>query len=329
MSTNEIVKRAGRGRRRVLRMWIAGVSVVVLALAGLSRSHAAGRPAWIDEPQTVGQEFLAKRYFAAEERVATARKLAEADKDNAARQHDLSVSLIELGDITKMTGNGASALAAYEESLAIARKLAAVDSGNAELRYGVSLSLASLASCKLWRIDIAGARAAYEESLAILRGLADTDKDNTRWQHEVSVSLHELGNVKAAADDKTGALAAYEESLAFARKLAAAESGNKEWLHDLSVGLVRLGNFKLQLGDRAGAVAAYEEDLALAQRRFALEGPESVAVQEQVIISNLFLADATKDTARRRIALEQALAMIKAQKHTLWRPEAIEAELAK
>ena len=59
MSTDEIVKRAERQRRRVLRNWIAGVSLVVLALASLT--------VWaeLNRREAVAQRAIADRNFAA------------------------------------------------------------------------------------------------------------------------------------------------------------------------------------------------------------------------------------------------------------------------
>ena len=74
----------------------------------------------------------------------------------------------------------------------------------------------------------------------------------------------------------------------------------------------KLGDLKLRAGDAAGALSAYEESLAIRRKLLALEGPETVEAQTDVVVSDVKIASATKDAARRRAALEEALAIVKA-----------------
>jgi tetratricopeptide (TPR) repeat protein len=250
--------------------------------------------------------------MAYEEGLAIRRRLVAKDEGNTEWQRNVSVSLERLGDFKLRTGDAAGAQEVYEESLAIRRRLVAKDQGNTEWQRDVSVSLDRLGDLKLRTGDAAGALDAYEKSLAIRRRLVAKDEGNTGWQRDVSVSLDLVGDLKLHEGDAAGALAAYEESLAIRRGLVAKDGGNTEWQRDLSVSLDGLGNLKLHAGDAAGALAAYEESLAVRRKLVAILGPEAVEAQTDLVVSDFKIAQASNDPARRKFALEDASAIVKA-----------------
>ena len=85
-----------------------------------------------------------------------------------------------------------------------------------------------------------------------------------------------------------------------------------------------------------GALKAYEEDLAIARKLAALRGPDDVEAQTDVVVSDVRIAQATKDPQKRKAVLEEALSIMTAldkkgvlpadQKKWL---DAIKAELVK
>jgi tetratricopeptide (TPR) repeat protein len=314
VSTDEIVKRAERDRRRTLRNWVAGLSLVVLALAGLS--------VWAEfnRREAVAQRTIAERNFAAAKQTVnghvidiatglqavegmraasilkilrtaerTVNDLVRTAPDNPDLQRTRAGMLMKFGDVYAATGAPGS-LESYEESLAIFRKLAAADEGDKSLQYAVSLSLDSVGSVKLRTGDVPGALKAYEESLAIRRKLVAADEGNALWQRAVSRSLDSLGDVKLRAGDVPGALKVYEESLTISRKLTGMDESNTEWRRDLSVSLDRVGNAKVRTGDTPGALRAYEESLTI-RRTLAAADSANTEWQRAVSVSLEKLGD--------------------------------------
>jgi tetratricopeptide (TPR) repeat protein len=253
---------------------------------------------------------LASARAAADESLAIARKLAAADPGNA-RQHDLSVSLHNVGDVRLAAGDRAGAFAAYDEGLAIMRKLAAADPGNQDWQRDLGVGLNRIGDVRLAAGDRVDALAAYDEGLAIMRELAAADPTKNGWQLDLSVSLDKVGEVRLLAGDRAGALAAYEESLAIRRKLVAANPENASWQRDVYVSLTNVGDARRAAGDRTGALAANEESLAI-MRKLAAEDPGNAGWKADVSISLDRVGDArlaAGDLAGALAAYEESLAM--------------------
>lgn len=237
------------------------------------------------------------------------RALASLDSENSEWRVGLSASLYRVGDVRLRSGDPVGALAAYEEAIGIDRALAARDPENIEWQRNVSVSLARIGDMRLQSGDAFGALAAYEEMLGISRALVVRDPQNTEWRSDVSASLDRIGDIRLRVGDAAGALAAHDEGLDIRRSLVARDPTNAEWQRNVSVSLSNIGNVRLQAGDPAGAVAAYEEGVGI---RRALAGRDAGNVEWQLdVIADLYrISIAASDTARKILALDEAIAIL-------------------
>jgi tetratricopeptide (TPR) repeat protein len=289
VSTDEIVRRAERQRRRTLQGWIVGLSAVTFALAGLTIWAEFNRR------EAITQRKLAESNFAAakdtvdgliynivqglrnvegmsvksiESILETAQKTVEGlvakAPDNLEIQRSRSVMLHNFGDIYVKSGSS-RALSAYEESLAIIRKLAKAKPEEAKWQRDVWVTLTRLADFKETHGDIVGALAAFDESLAIARALAKNSRQ-PRAQVDLSFSLNRLGDYKIKAGHADAAIAAYQESLSIVQTLAKVDTENIALQRDVSISLNKIGDLKLSAGDTQGASENYQESLAIRRR---------------------------------------------------------------
>jgi tetratricopeptide (TPR) repeat protein len=224
-----------------------------------------------------------------EESLAIVRKLAAADSgsrdlDSAQGQRDLGVSLERVGDLRRVIGDPAGALAAYDESLGIVRNFAAVDPDDTRFQRDLSVILTKAGDVRRAAGEWAAALAAYEESLGIMRKLAAADPDNAGWQRDLGVGLVKVGDVQLDAGDRVKALTAYDESLGIMRGLSAADPGNTEGQSNLAGSLIKVGDIRRAAFDREGALAAYEESLGI-MRKLAAADPGNTGWQRHLSLT--------------------------------------------
>ena len=134
---------------------------------------------------------------------------------------DLSVALLEMGDLYVNAGDTVAARSAYEGSLAIARQLLGTMGETPQSLRDLSVSLNRVGDIHQSAGDAASATAAYEESLALCRRLLDTTGETPQSLRDLSVSLDRMGGLHESVGDLASARAAYEESLALCRRLDA------------------------------------------------------------------------------------------------------------
>lgn len=133
---------------------------------------------------------------------------------------DLSVALLEKGDLHINAGERKAAKAACEESLAIGRRL--LETGEtAQSLHHLAASLDRMGNLCHSAGDLPAAKAAYLESLALCRRLLETTGETPQSLRDLSVSLERVGDIEANAGDMAAAKAAYEETQHLRERLEA------------------------------------------------------------------------------------------------------------
>jgi tetratricopeptide (TPR) repeat protein len=190
-----------------------------------------------------------------------AARRAEADPRDAQAQRDLSVSFINLGDVSLQTGDAATALQFYSDSLDIRKKLADADPSNAQAQRALSVSFNKLGDVSLQTGDAAAALQFYSDSLDNFKKLAAADPSNAQAQRDLSVSFNKLGDVSFQTGDAAAALQFYSDGLEISKKLAAADPSNTEAQTDLFVSNWRLGKLEQERTRYAEAIAWFRKGL--------------------------------------------------------------------
>ena len=133
---------------------------------------------------------------------------------------DLSVALLEKGDLHIGAGEAKAAKAACEESLAIGRRLLETGETPQSLHH-LAASLDRMGNLCHSAGDLPAAKAAYMESLALCRRLLETTGETPQSLRDLSVSLERVGDIEANAGDVAAAKAAYEEAQSLRERLEA------------------------------------------------------------------------------------------------------------
>lgn len=316
VATDEVYHRAERARRRRQRVWIAGLSVVVVALAGLAgwaeinRQEAVRQRAVAEEKrqeaernfaiakqganalvfdiaqalrdqqgmrtQTV-RKILGTAEQVFDKLVATSQNNTDLRRSQAAMLTEFAITYAAQGDTTKQEEEARKALAINQE-------LAKADPGKTERQRDLSIGFGGLGDVQVARGDLPKALASYRDGLAIAQRLAKTAPDNAGWQRDMSVWFEKVGGVQVAQGDLASALASYSESLAYAERLAKSDPSNSARQRDLSVALNEVGDVRKAQGDLAGALASYRDSLAIAGRLVASD-PSNTSWQHDLSIS--------------------------------------------
>jgi tetratricopeptide (TPR) repeat protein len=189
--------------------------------------------------------------------LAIADRLAKADPDNAAGQHDLMVSLSRVGNAQLDQGDLAGALKSYSDGLAIADRLAKADPDNAVWQRNLSVSLNRVGDVQLDQGDLAGALKSHSDGLAIADRLAKADPGNAVWQRDLAVSNELLAEVYKRLARTAEAVAAFECALRVYRALSARNHDDTESLLLSVLPLWKLGELrgKQGQGDLESALA--------------------------------------------------------------------------
>ena len=221
-------------------------------------------------------------------------RFPEAKIDRPAWTRERSVVLSRQGDVLRVQGDLAGALAAYREDMALTRGLVESDPSNTVWQRDLSVSHNKIGDVLRDQGDLAGALAAYRESQALSQRLADSDPSNTVWQRDLGVSHDRIGDVLRDQGDLAGALAAYRESQALRGRLADSDSSNAVWQRDLSVSHERIGHVLSNQGDLAGALAAYQEALTV-RRHLTDSDPSNTVWQRDLSVSHNKIGDVLSD----------------------------------
>lgn len=243
----------------------------------------------------------------------SARRLAEADPENAVRLRELTVGLERLGDARQAGGDLLGALSAFEESLTIMRKLAEAEEADVRWQKGLAFSLNSAGDARMALGDLTLAAEHYQESLAIRRTLAAADLSDAGRQRELAASLNRVGRVRREQGDLQGAFASHRESLQIMRSLSDADPNNTVWQSDLSAGVKALAGAREARGDLAGALDLAEESIQI-MRRLAQADPGNAVWQRQLAGSLNGMGDVRRaqgDLAGALVSHEESLRIMR------------------
>ena len=195
VGTDEIVRRSQQAARRRLRNWIAGLSLVVFALAGLATWAEFNR-----------REAVAQREAAEVQRARAERDFAAAKKAVDGLIGNIAEGFQDVKDISSATIH--KVLDTLKRTV---DELAATEPGDKNLQTSRMAMLTDFSRTYLKAGDKAAAKSAAEESVIIARGFAKDSSDKVMQRH-LSIALWDLGTALENASDATGALAAYQES---------------------------------------------------------------------------------------------------------------------
>jgi tetratricopeptide (TPR) repeat protein len=231
-----------------------------------------------------------------------ARRLAEADPNNAEAQRDLSISFDKLGNVTLQQGESKEALVFYQKGLEICQRLAQADPKNALAQRDLSVSFDKMGDLTLQMGQTRAAGDLYQKALEVREHLAQADLNNAEAQRDLSISFDKLGNVTLQLGKTSEALDYYRKALKVRQRLAQADPNNTEAQRDLSVSFNKLGNVTLQMGKIKEALAFYQNLLEVSQR-LALADPKNALAQRDLSISYHKLGDVTLQMGQTREAL--------------------------
>ncbi|MET8149517.1 CHAT domain-containing protein [Actinoplanes sp. NPDC005259] len=278
------------------RQAVAALPGVLAAAAYLAEIRALvprTEPAWVS---VVKQEY---------EAVRTAGDLSSAqallhdmrqsiEQQAAANPHDetaaanLSVLLVDLGDLAVAVGDLAGARAHYQAALNAGMS---PDERDAPWWWNrPAIIRERLGNVAVAAGDLTAAREHYEAGLKIAQRLAAADPSNTEWQRDLSISREQLGDVAVAAGDLTAAHEHQQASLEIRQRLTTADPRNTAWQRDLSVSRNKLGDLAVTAENLTAAHEHYQASLEIAERLAAAD-PRNTAWQRDLSISRNKLGD--------------------------------------
>ncbi|MDD5392588.1 MAG: hypothetical protein PHE17_06175 [Thiothrix sp.] len=233
--------------------------------------------------------------------------------EDAARQHNLSVSYNKVGSLYKANGAALAAMKSYQNSLSIAQKLVDLDPKQADWQHDLSVSYQAIGDLQVVNGDKAAALKSYQYSLSIRKKLVILDPKRADWQHDLSVSYERLGDMYQANGDTPAALKSYQDSLSVRKKLVILDPKRADWQYALSVSYERLGDMYQANGDTPAALKSYQDSLSVIKRLVDLN-PKRADWQYALSVSYERLGDmyqANGDTPAALKSYQDSLSIIK------------------
>ena len=189
------------------------------------------------------------------------RMAVAADPVNKQKQLELSISLMQLGDVVLSLGYADDALKHFQEGLKIRRDLAANEPNDAQKRRDLSISLESLGNVFLNQGRADDAVSQFKESLETRRALVAANPDDAEIQQEFVNSLEQVSDVFLRLERDLDGLSLLQEGLIIRRALAQADLKDVQRQRNLFSILERLGNVFLKLNRSDDAFSHFQEGL--------------------------------------------------------------------
>ena len=269
----------------------AGELVLMRALdahasSGIALVGQLDRSLLSDDAMTLiieGPAQVDRRYVAPHDRVELSRSVVGLARtgESEARDREVFIALMILGDDRLIVGDLDGALVVYEESVQINRELVQAQPGSVKAQRDLGLAMYRFGAALQERGDLDDALAVSEEAMGLSRGLAQAQPESAQAQRDLALALHWAGGVRQARGDLDGALAVSEEAMGLLRGLAQAQPESVRAQRDLGVAVNRVGGVRLARGDLDGALAAFEESLGLL-RGLAQAQPGSVGAERDL-----------------------------------------------
>lgn len=191
---------------------------------------------------------------------------------------ELSVCYYRIGDLLKLQGNLAEALASCRTSLEIAENLAGSESADERRQLDLSVSHEKIGAILHVQGDLPAAIDAYRASLDICQQLVEQDPANYQWQHSLANAHQQIGDVLRAQGDLTAALSALGAAEAIRRRLASQYPASLFSQCNLAKTYNSIGEVQRARGDLRAALAAYQTGREILSRLSALD-PSNTALQ--------------------------------------------------
>ena len=190
--------------------------------------------------------------------------------------HDLSISLVKIGDTARAQGKWRYAQEVYLESLELCRKQFQRSGETTEVLRDLSLSLHRVGDVASNQGQWQRAQELYYESLELSRKLLQRLGETPETLRDLLVSLNNAGDAASDQDHWQHAQELYLESLELSRKLLQRSGETPDTLRDLSLSLDRVGDVAQAQGQWQRAQKLYEECIELIRKRLQLlgESPE-------------------------------------------------------
>ncbi|HEU4732244.1 MAG TPA: protein kinase [Kofleriaceae bacterium] len=272
-------------------------------LLGLSTSHLK-----------LGSVYQARGEGArAEAEYRAALKLREtqlaSERDSVDVQNKVLEVQLTLGDLQRLLGDPASAIATYDKALPVMDALTRHDPanttwrrlrGNLESDYGFAL------------LDAGNYRAGLEQlgvAIATQQELVNRDPQSTTWQGDLSRSYTRAGDAHLDLGDHERGIARYQQALEIRRELIAKEPRSAPFRRSMAWSYAKLANAYAYKGDVARAIAAHEEALAL-RAKLVEESPGPSGFRNELASTEAALGEllATGDARRSQQLIADALA---------------------
>lgn len=233
VSSDDVFRRAERERRRRQRNWIARLSVVAVALAGLA--------IWaeINRREAVAQRQEAERNF----------EIAKQGANSLV--FDIAQSLrsqegMRTETVRKILGTAESVIG----------KLVEKSNGNLELLHVQAAMLSEFAQTYAAQGDTTKAEDSARKSLAIAERLAAADPANATWQNDLSMARINLGDALFDEGNLNAALKAYQDSVAIFDRMPKGQTGTIDWQRRLGPAYERIGGVLVTQGKLPEALKA-------------------------------------------------------------------------
>lgn len=211
--------------------------------------------------------------------------------------------LWDQGDLYRMTGNSAKALAAYESWRAIAGARLAEAPDNPDWARNLGVAQVNVGDMLTARGRMAEAEAAFAAAHAIAQDLAARPAAPLKWRHDLFVTISKLADLAGTRGDLTGALRLHEAGLAVLEGLARDFPDRPDLRRDIAVAHERLGDLRLKAGDVAGARADFRLAVETRQALIAAE-PDKPDWRAELAMAQQKMADALMAGGDREGALD-------------------------
>ena len=198
-------------------------------------------------------------------------RLLQLEPKNSNWQRELSVALLNVGELEFTQGNFARALNCYQQALAIRQNLVAADPTNSEAQWDLVYCLLKVGWVQIRQNDLAGGLTTFQKGLEISKKLAEADSNNLQAQRALADCLDAVGRAKQDLGDLAGMMDSWQDQLPIRKTLAAADPDTYQAMHDLYWGLGRISEGQRLQGDLAGALITFLQGLELAEKMVATD----------------------------------------------------------
>ena len=288
VGTDEIVRRAERNHRRLMRSWVAGLSSIVVVLACLTVWAGA------NQREAVAQRELAERNFAVAKqganslifdiaqslrnqegmRTETVRKilgsserviaqLVKSSGENPELLRSQAAMLTEFADTYAAQGDSARQEEALGSSRAILERLLKSEPKNSGWQSDLAVVHSKIGDLRLFRGQYEEALESYRTSLGIVERLAAAEPGDGDLQSKLAASYDRVGSVLILQKKRPEALGATEGRRVILEQLTASSSPQAHWQRDLAVSYAKMADLLVEEDKPQEALARYRKGLAI------------------------------------------------------------------